>query len=245
MAERPLAAVARLYGEHGLARLAQAHVAVIGLGGVGSWTAEALARSGIGRLTLIDMDVVAESNLNRQVQASLATLGQNKVDAMAERLARVAPHCRVTVVDDFITPENLSLHLAQPIDVIIDAIDDLRSKVALCVYARTLGLKLIVCGGAGGKRDPTRLRHGDLSAATHDPLLAKMRSELRRRHGLPEQGRNMGVACVWSDEPRQGQACEMSAGAPLACAGYGSVMMMTAGMGLVAAHLATEHVLTH
>jgi tRNA A37 threonylcarbamoyladenosine dehydratase len=229
---RRLGGVARLYGNAGLARLRESHVAVVGIGGVGSWAVEALARSGVGRLTLIDLDVVAESNLNRQAHATLANLGRNKVDAMRERVLSFAPHCVVNVIDDFVTPENVSTLIPGDCDFVIDAIDQVRAKAALvaaCVQARR---PVVVCGGAGGKSDAARLTHADLAFTRQDALLSKLRALLRKQYGFPRGERKFGVAAVFSDEQQAGQAEDGAAG--LACAGYGSVMHMTASMGLIA-----------
>lgn len=249
-ASRALATVARLYGEPGLARLQTAHVAVIGLGGVGSWAAEALARTGIGRLTFMDLDVIAESNLNRQVHATHATLGMNKVDAMRERIAAVAPACCVDGIDEFLSPQTLDLLRAANADVVIDATDQIAAKVALAVASRNERWPLIICGAAGGKRDPLRLRKGDLAEATHDALLARLRTRLRREHGFPAvargRARRFGLTAIWSDELGQAssEAPGQRPGAPLACGGYGSVVMVTAAMGMAASGLAVEFVLT-
>jgi tRNA A37 threonylcarbamoyladenosine dehydratase len=249
-APRALATVARLYGERGLVRLHTAHVAVIGLGGVGSWAAEALARTGIGRLTLMDLDVIAESNLNRQIHATYTTLGMNKVDAMRERIAAIAPTCRVDAIDEFLSEETLGRLRAANADVVIDATDQIAAKVALAVAHRDERRPLIICGAAGGKRDPLRLRKGDLTEATHDALLARLRTRLRREHGFPAtahgRARRFGLTAIWSDESGQAssKACGPMPGAPLACGGYGSVVMVTAAMGMAAAALAVEFVLT-
>lgn len=248
-APRALATVARLYGERGLARLRAAHVAVIGLGGVGSWAAEALARTGIGRLTLMDLDVIAESNLNRQSHATHATLGMNKVDAMRERIAAITPACCVAGIDEFLSPETLGLLRAANADVVIDATDQIAAKVALAVASRDERWPLIICGAAGGKRDPLRLRKGDLAEATHDALLARLRMRLRREHGFPTSAHGraprFGLTAIWSDESGQASsdASGRRPGAPLACGGYGSVVMVTAAMGMAAAGLAVELVL--
>ncbi|MBL8446761.1 MAG: tRNA threonylcarbamoyladenosine dehydratase [Zoogloeaceae bacterium] len=238
-AYRRFGGVARLYGLDGLARLQAAHVAVVGIGGVGSWAAEALARSGVGRLTLIDLDHVAESNLNRQAHALEATLGQAKVLAMAERIAGINPECRVTPIDDFVTPDNVADLLAAGLDGVVDAIDQLRAKVAMIAHGCRLGVPLIVAGAAGGQTDPTRIRVDDLARTIQDPLLAKVRSRLRKEHGFPrDPKKRFGVEAVYSMEPlRYPEAsCEAGAGpAGLSCAGFGSSMAVTAGFGLAAA----------
>ncbi|MFN3629153.1 MAG: ThiF family adenylyltransferase [Casimicrobiaceae bacterium] len=246
---RAFASVARLYGERGRERLSAGHVAVVGLGGVGSWAAEALARTGMGRLTLMDPDVIAESNLNRQIHATQATLGMNKVDAMRERIADIAPACRVDCIDEFLSAETLGLLLAAGADIVIDATDQIAAKVTLALASRDGRRPLIICGAAGGKRDPLRLRKGDLAEATHDALLARMRTRLRREHGFPAvvhgRVRRFGLTAIWSEESAQAWAgsSDHAPGAPLACGGYGSVVMVTAAMGMAAASLAVESVL--
>lgn len=245
---RRFGGIARLYGEAGLARLQAAHVCVIGIGGVGSWSAEALARSGVGRLTLIDLDHVAESNLNRQAHALESTLGQAKVLAMAARIAAINPLCRVEAVDDFVTPENVAERLAGEFDGVLDAIDHQRAKVALIVHCRRRGLRLVTAGAAGGQTDPTRIRVDDLARTLQDPLLAKVRARLRKEHGFPRDPRKkFGVEAVYSTEPLRypTAACDAAQGpAGLSCAGFGSSMAVTAGFGLAAASRLIEGIVS-
>ncbi len=231
----------RLYGDEDYARLRTLRVAVVGLGGVGSWTVEALARSGVARLVLIDFDHVSESNINRQLQALGATLGQAKGEALRARIADIHPGCEVQVVDEFATPENWPALLPGTVDAVVDACDQTSAKTAMAAWALKAGVPLILTGAAGGKREPQRVEVGDLSEASHDPLLASLRQRLRKHHGAPRTGA-IGLRCVYSREPvarPQGQACEVPA-APLACAGYGSSVMVTATFGLVAAAQAVE-----
>lgn len=183
-AERRFGGLARLYGPRAPERLRGAHVAVAGLGGVGSWTAEALARCGVGALTLIDLDNIAESNVNRQIHALSATLGQAKVDAMAERIAGINPDCRLVRVEDFVEPGNVARVLADDYAMIVDCTDQAAAKIAMVLHARARGLPMLLCGGAGGKTDPLALRAGDLSQAVNDALLSKLRNKLRREHGF-------------------------------------------------------------
>lgn len=243
---RRFGGIARLYGLPALARLDKAHVCVIGVGGVGSWAAEALARSGVGRLTLIDLDHVAESNVNRQVHALDATLGQAKVVAMRERLVQINPLAQIRLVEDFVTPENAGAHI-RGFDVVIDAIDNVRAKVAVVLACRAAAIHLIVAGGAGGKSDPTRIVVGDLSRTEQDPLLAKVRQRLRAEHGFPRNPkRPFRVEAVYSTEPLRypDATCETASGPQgLACAGYGSSMAVTASVGLFAAARAIERLL--
>ncbi|GAA5236694.1 tRNA threonylcarbamoyladenosine dehydratase [Verticiella sediminum] len=256
--ERRFGGLRRLYGDAAYDRLAGAHVAVAGIGGVGSWTAEALARCGVGALTLIDMDHVAPSNVNRQIHALDDTLGQAKIEAMAERIRGIHPGCRLTLVDDFVEPDNLGRTLPGPYSAIVDATDQARAKIAMILHARAHRVPLIVCGGAGGKTDPLALRAGDLSQAVNDALLARLRNELRRHHGYPRvepktarraaRVPRMQVRALWVDEPVRrpaagADACEV-APQGLSCAGYGSVVTVTAAMGLAAANTALREALT-
>ncbi|MFN4148815.1 MAG: ThiF family adenylyltransferase [Rhodocyclaceae bacterium] len=237
---RRFGGIERLYGNGSLARLAAAHVCVIGIGGVGSWAAEALARSGIGRLTLIDLDHVAESNINRQVHALETTLGQAKVQAMHDRLSAINPRCHVACVEEFIAPENVTA-LLPPCDLVLDCIDQVRPKAALIAHCRRNGLPVITTGGAGGRCDPTRIRIDDLSRTTQDALAAKLRAKLRRDHGFPrDPKKKFGVPCVFSDEPirrPQRLACDVDEKGlhGLSCAGYGSSVAVTAGFGFATA----------
>jgi tRNA A37 threonylcarbamoyladenosine dehydratase len=241
--ERRFGGIARLYGAPALQRFRSAHVCVVGVGGVGSWVAEALARSAIGHITMIDLDNVAESNINRQIHALTETIGQPKVTALAERIAQINPFCRVTQIEDFITPDNLDDMVGlRAYDYVIDAIDDARAKTALIAYCRANGIRLITIGGAGGQVDPTRIEVRDLCRTEQEPLLAKVRKRLRNEHGFPRGTKNkFGIDAVFSTEPlRQpdaGDACEVdSPGVTgLNCAGFGSAMVVTASFGLVAA----------
>lgn len=236
--ERRFGGIARLYGPGVAQRIARARVVVAGIGGVGSWAAEALARSGVGALVLIDLDHIAESNINRQVHALDGEIGRAKVEAMAERIVRISPDCRVRAVDDFLTPENCAAIVAGA-DAVLDCIDDARAKAALIAHCTQMGITLIVCGGAGGKRDATRIRVEDLAAVRNDPLLARVRALLRKGHGFPAgtakgKAARFGVSCVYADELPAPAPDGCAPGAALACAGYGSAMHMTASIGLVA-----------
>lgn len=245
---RRFGGLARLYGTEGAAAIRAAHVAVVGVGGVGSWAAEALARSGVGRLTLIDLDHVAESNVNRQIHALTATVGQAKVQAMAERIAQIHPGCRVDCVEDFVQPDNWPALLPGPVDAVIDACDQVRAKTALAAWAlRTRRLGFITVGAAGGKRLAHQVDVDDLAHTTHDPLLAQLRYRLRREHGAPRDGARIGVACVFSRESvaRPHASCEVAAGdGTLNCHGYGSTVAVTAGFGMCAAGWVLEKLAT-
>lgn len=244
--ERRFGGVRRLYGSAAFERFRQAHVCVVGIGGVGAWTAEALARSAVGRLTLIDPDHLAESNVNRQVHALTHELGKSKIQAMTERIAAINPLCAVTGIEEFVTPENVADRLAGDYDYVVDAIDNARAKVALVVHCRRRKLKLVCLGAAGGQTDPGRIQVADLARTTDDPLLAKVRTRLRREHGLPAGGRKMGVDCVYSTEPMkypdlEGAVCDERPDDAtlhgLNCAGFGSSVCVTASFGLRAAAL--------
>jgi tRNA A37 threonylcarbamoyladenosine dehydratase len=238
--DRRFGGVARLYGDDGVARLRAATVAVIGLGGVGSWTAEALARSGVGRMKLVDLDHIAESNTNRQVHALDGEYGKSKVLAMAERVTAINPGCGVTAVDEF-ADENNAAALVAGTNFVIDCTDHVRAKAALIMAAREARVEIISCGAAGGRFDPTRVRCADLALVNGDPLLAKVRYRLRRSHGFPrpdaKRVRRFGVVGVYSDEPvaRPAGADGVAPDGGLACAGYGSSVAVTATMGFVAA----------
>lgn len=244
--ERRFGGIARLYGNDSLAHFAQAHVCVVGLGGVGSWAVEALARSGVGALTLIDLDNVAESNVNRQLHAVTPHFGKAKVIAMTERIAEIHADCVVHSIEDFVDEDNLPHYFAQPFDYVIDAIDQVRIKAAMAAYFIKHKQPFAVSGGAGGQRNPALIRTADLSAVTHDKLLANMRYTLRRRHGFARDARKMGVACVYSQEnvvlPQIDAACT-NAPQGLSCAGYGASMVVTATFGLFLAQMALESLL--
>jgi tRNA A37 threonylcarbamoyladenosine dehydratase len=240
---RRFGGIARLYGDGALARLERAHACVVGVGGVGSWAAEALARSGVGRLTLIDLDHVAESNINRQVHALDPTLGQAKVLAMRERLQAINPRARIDAVEDFVCADNAHALLAG-CDLVIDAIDNVRAKVAIVLACRAARVPLVMAGGAGGKADPTRIRIDDLARTEQDPLLAKVRRRLRAEHGFSRNPKRVfGIPAVYSTEPLRYPAatCETVRGPQgLACAGYGSSVAVTASVGLFASARAIE-----
>ncbi len=244
---RRFGGVARTYGDAGAARIAAAHAVVIGIGGVGSWVAEALARCGVGALTLIDMDHVAESNVNRQIHALGTTLGASKVAVMAARIADISPATRVIEVDDFVTLENVAERIDGQADVVVDAIDAPRAKAAIIALCVARSQPVVVCGAAGGRIDPLQLRCCDLTLVRSDALLSSVRSRLRRDHGFTrEAGRAFGVSAVWSPAPSgaaMAPAADHSAGAPLACAGYGSTVMVTAAMGFAAAAQTIDRIL--
>lgn len=250
--ERRFGGVGRLYGAAALERFKAAHVCVIGVGGVGSWVVEALARSAIGHLTMIDLDNVAESNINRQIQANSDTLGKAKVSALSERIALINPYCQVTEIEDFISPDNLEDMLGQQtFDYVIDAIDDVKAKTALIAYCRQQGIPLITIGAAGGQMDPCKIEIRDLSRTEQEPLLALVRKRLRQNHGFPRGTKSkFGIDAVFSMEvltmPDTAEACAVDTSPEgesaanngitgLNCAGFGSSIVVTASFGMTAA----------
>ena len=249
--ERRFGGLRRLYGDAGYRRLREAIVIVVGLGGVGSWAAEALARCGVTGLVLIDLDHVAESNINRQVQATGRTLGQAKAEALRERIADIHPGCSVWCVEEFVAPDNwpalLPGEVADRVDGVIDACDQVRAKATLAAWALAHGLPAVSVGAAGGKRAAQSVEVADLADTTHDPLLASLRQRLRKAGVVPRQGRT-GLRCVFSRESvslpaaaATGEAaCAVDGQAApgdgtLNCHGYGSTVTVTATFGLVAA----------
>jgi tRNA A37 threonylcarbamoyladenosine dehydratase len=235
--QRRFGGLERLYGVTGAAGIRAAHVAVVGIGGVGSWAAEALARSGVGELTLVDLDHVAESNINRQVHALEGTLGQAKVQAMQERIAQINPGCVVHGVEEFVDPENWPQLLPAGVNGIIDACDQVKAKVAMAEWALKTRTLFISVGAAGGKRLAHKVDVDDLAHTTHDPLLAQLRYRLRKFHGAPREGRKIGVACVFSREAvaPPHASCAIEGDGSLNCHGYGSVVSVTATFGQCAA----------
>jgi tRNA A37 threonylcarbamoyladenosine dehydratase len=235
--DRRFGGLSRLYGELRAARIRQSHVVVVGIGGVGSWAAEALARSGVGTLTLIDMDHVAESNINRQIHALEPTLGMSKIGAMRERIALINPACQVNCVDEFVTPENFLQIMPARADALLDACDQIRAKLTMAQWARTQRLPFVSVGAAGGKRLAHKVEIADLAETTHDPLLAQLRYRLRKQHGAARDGKKIGVSCVFSKEAVQqaDASCAVQSDQSLNCHGYGSTVTVTATFGLCAA----------
>jgi len=236
--DRRFAGLDRLYGVEGAARIRASHVVVVGVGGVGSWTVEALARSGVGRLTLIDLDNVAESNINRQIHALDDTVGMAKVEAMRQRIAHINPECVVTCIEDFVEPNNWpSILNGAEVDAVIDACDQIKTKTAMAAWALEQRVLFITVGAAGGKRQAHKVDIDDLSNTSHDPLLAKLRYNLRRAHGAARDGKKIGVACVFSREAvaPPDASCAVQGDGSLNCSGYGSVVSVTATFGQCAA----------
>ena len=227
---RRFGGVSRLYGPELRERFLNATVVVAGLGGVGSWAAEALARTGIGHLVIIDFDHISESNTNRQLHAIEGQFGKAKVEAMKERILQINPEINLTACDEFLEPENLD-RLIPANALILDATDSVQTKIALSVWAVKNNRALVMCGAAGGKSDPTSVRCEDLSRTEQDALLAKVRQGLRQDHGFSRNlKKKIGIRAIYSHEPRAGAS---SGG--LACSGYGSTVMVTAACGLAAA----------
>ncbi len=242
---RRFVGIQRLYGQVAYQKIINCHICTIGIGGVGSWVVESLARSAVGKLTLIDLDHIAESNINRQIHALDTTLGQAKIQAMSDRIALINPQCETTLIDDHITFDNIETYLNQDFDYIIDCIDQFRIKAALIHYCRSNKKKLLTIGGAGGRVDPTRINVADLSRSEGDSLLAKTRKQLRVHHGFPRnKQRRFDIPCVYSNEQlryptdeqevsKQKSACTNLSG--LNCAnGFGSLTAVTASFGMVA-----------
>lgn len=248
--QRRFNGIQKLYGQRGAEKIAGSHIAIIGIGGVGSWAVEALARSNVGELTLIDLDHIAESNINRQVHALSSTLGQAKINAMAERVALINPYCSTHLIDDHLSKDNI-VQLVQPeYDYIIDCIDEFRVKAALIHYCKQHKIKMISVGGAGGRVDPTRIKVADITKAEGDALLARTRKELRAVYGFSRNlRRRFDIPCVYSTEslryPTEDNeitttkaACSTISG--LNCAnGFGSISSVTASFAMIA----TAHVL--
>lgn len=261
--ERRFGGLARLYGAAGAQRIRASHLVVVGVGGVGSWAAEAAARSGVVRLTLVDLDHIAESNINRQVHALDTTLGQAKVLAMRERIARINPECRVDCIEEFVEADNWPDVLALDGEMdrqqfaVIDACDQVKAKTAMAAWAIKNKVTFISVGAAGGKRLAHRVDIEDLSLVTHDPLLAQLRYRLRKEHGAARDKKKIGVACVFSrelvmrpaavsassepgssTEEALAMQCEVDVASTsdgsLNCHGYGSVVSVTSTFGVCA-----------
>lgn len=244
--EQRFAGIARLYGREGAERLAAAHVAVVGIGGVGSWAAEALVRSGVGEISLFDLDDVCVSNTNRQAHALQGQVGRAKVEVMGERLRAINPALVVHEVADFVTRETMAEYITVELDAVVDCIDSVAAKAALIAWCKRRKIALVTTGGAGGQIDPAQVQVADLNKTFNDPLAAKVRSTLRRDYGFSRTpGRTYSVPCVFSTEQLRypaadGGVCQSKAfvgeGVKLDCAGgFGAVMMVTATFGMVAA----------
>ncbi len=246
MSQERFGGLERLYGKPQLHYLMQTHICVVGIGGVGSWVAEALARSGIGHITLIDLDDVCVTNINRQIHALDNTVGQSKVIAMAKRIELINPECQVNAVQDFVIPNNVQEHLTQALSYVVDATDSIKAKAAMIVHCKRNKIPILTIGGAGGQIDPTQITIGDLAKTIQDPLASKLRNDLRRFHNFSKNPkRKFGVECVYSTEqlryPQEdGSVCHtknLSNGSvKLDCNnGFGASVAVTASFGLFAA----------
>lgn len=235
--DRRFGGVSRLFGLHGAQQIRDAHVAIVGIGGVGSWVAESLARSGVGQLTLIDFDQVAESNINRQSHATEASLGLAKVDAMRERIHSFYPQCQVNCVEEFADPSNWPGLLPAGVNAVVDACDQTNAKVVIAAWAVKSRSIHVAVGAAGGKRHAQVVTVADLVDVTHDPLLAKVRYSLRKEYAAPREGKKMGVMCVYSPEAVVGPdaSCGITGDGTLNCHGFGSLVTVTATFGQCAA----------
>ena len=223
-----------LIGKQGQEKLANSHACLIGLGGVGSWVAEALVRSGIGKLTLIDMDHIVASNINRQIQATVENIGQSKLQALSDRIQIINSNCELILIDDFLSVDNLSSLIHEEHNVVVDAIDQVKVKCALADYCSDKKINLVISGSAGGRLNPEKIKVKDLLDTYGDPLLAKVRKEFKKKHAGKKKSK---VIAIFSDEqiikPQQCDKIESN----LNCAGYGSSIMVTATMGF---YLASE-----
>ncbi len=246
--------IGRLFGAEALGRLRAAHVCVVGIGGVGSWAVEALARSGLGHLTLIDLDEICVSNVNRQLHALDPNIGRAKVEVMAERVRAINPECVVRPVPDFFTESNAAALLQDRYQYVVDAIDTMTNKCRLIALCREKQISIVTCGGAGGRQDPTQVRIADLARTTHDRLLTKVRDTLRKEFGFPGGAKAFGVEAVYSPEApvfpaRDGGTCARREPAvdgeslKLNCdSGYGTATFVTGAFGFAAAGLVIRRI---
>lgn len=243
--------IIRLYGNTAFKKIQQSHALVIGIGGVGSWTAEALVRSGIGQITLMDMDDICVTNTNRQVHTHRDTIGQSKIEVMSERLKAINPQLNIRLVNDFIDKENLGDYITADFSIVIDAIDNAIDKAELIGYCQKNNIRIITTGSSGGKKDPSKVAYSDLYKTPGDQLFVKTRNNLRRRHGFSRDTEvPFGIEAIYSTESmtypdNQGETCStktfIQSGEKLDCgSGYGASTMITASFGLLAASRAIE-----
>lgn len=248
------AGIGRLYGQAALVQLAQAHFVVVGVGGVGSWVAESLARSGVGELTLVDLDEVCVTNSNRQLHALTSTVGQPKVAVLAARLQQINPELVVHSREEFVALDTVAECIPENADVVIDAIDAANIKAAMIARCKRRKQLILTVGSAGGKRDPRQITTRDLSKTTTDPLLAKTRNFLRRLHGFSRNPKsNFSVEATYSTEQMayptaEGEVCAskdgLAGGVKLDCSGgFGAATMVTGTFGFVVAARAIEKLL--
>lgn len=247
--------VVRLYGVQGAQVLMRAHVCVIGIGGVGCWVAEALARTGVGGITLMDLDDVCITNTNRQLHATQDTVGQSKAKVLAQRLLAIHPDCTVNVIEDFLTHDNTTEHISKDFDMVVDAIDEASVKAHLIAHCKRNKIPIITTGAAGGQDDPTQVQVSDLSKTYNDPLAAKVRNTLRRHYNFSRnEKRSFGVPCVYSKQQLKypmpdGSVCTqkstMASGVRLDCSGgFGASAMVTGTFGFVVASKVVEKIIS-
>ncbi len=242
--------IGRLYGAAALERFREANICIVGIGGVGSWIVEALARSGIGKLTLVDLDDICESNINRQIHALDGLIGTSKIETMAERCRSINPECEVTTLHTFLTAKNVDEILEPNFDYVIDAIDSTNHKVAIIASCKERGTPVLTIGGAGGRIDPTQIEICDLSRSINDQLLKRVRKQLRQQHGFPRQKRRkFHIDCVFSpEEPMYPESCDIEEedsspkSVRLDCSsGFGAATHLTGTFGFYAAsHILKE-----
>lgn len=242
--EQRFGGIGRLYSPESLERFRKAHFCVVGIGGVGSWVVEALARTGIGKITMIDLDDICVTNINRQLPAMTGNIGKLKTEVMRDRILAINPECSVQIIDDFLTPENLSEYLTKEMDFVIDAIDQVRTKAAMINFCKRKKIGIITVGGAGGQTDPTKIQIADLSKTSQDPLAARVRTQLRKVYGFPSHDKGkMGVECVFSTQPLifpKMTSCETVSASMNCSNGFGAATMVTATFGFFAVARALE-----
>ena len=245
--------IQRLYGLKGFEAISKAKIAVVGIGGVGSWAAECLGRTGVGQIALIDLDDISQSNINRQLHSLHSTVEASKVEVMKQRLLDINPDCRITAIEDFVTDETITEYISKEYDVVIDAVDSIKAKACMIAFCKRNKIKVITVGGAGGQVDPTQILVSDLAKTIQDPLAAKLRSELRRNYNFSKNPkRNFGVECVYSTEqlryPRQDgtvgfdKQSQEGSGKMDCSSGFGSFVGVTSNFGMIAASRAIKHI---
>ena len=243
--EDPFDGIARLYGREAYTLIQNMHVCVIGIGGVGSWVVEALARSAVGQITLIDYDTIAQSNINRQIHTLANTIDEKKCSAMQERVKSINPDCIVNIIDDFITMDNMADFLSHDYDYVVDAIDSIKFKAGLIYYCKRNKIPVITTGGAGGLTDPSVIEVVDLTKTYNDALAEKVRSTLRDQYNFTKNPkRRFGIDCVFSSQqqlyPKEDGTVSHEKpgihGVSLDCRfGYGAASFVTGAFGFIAA----------
>ncbi len=246
----------RLYGTQACHKLLHSHILVVGIGGVGSWIAEALVRSGIGKITLVDLDEICVTNTNRQIHTNCETIGKSKTAIMAKRLKEINPELIVNCIEDFLGKDNIAEYITAEFSLVFDAIDDAIDKTEIIAYCKKNNYPIITIGSSGGKKDPSKITYGDLTKTPGDPMFLKIRNNLRRKHGFSrDTEQKFDVEAIYSTEPmtypdNKGETSSskafIEAGEKLDCgSGYGASTMITASFGLLAAsraiHLITKN----